>query len=110
MSSEWWRASTTMPRSISDFNPDAKASTEWTAGKLSQDQIRFLSGLPMSTTAGPFTLVHGSLRDPLGKYLVDQDSALAIFALMDSPGCLVGHSHIPFICVVSGKKRRVSGF
>ena len=44
----------------------------------------------------------GSLRVPRGEYLVDQDSALKTFDFMNSKGCLVGHSHIPFICVESG--------
>lgn len=91
-------------RSISDFNQDAKASAQWTAGQLSQDEVEFLSGLPLSTKAGSFTLVHGSLRDPLGEYLLDQDSALATFALLKTAGCLVGHSHIPFFCVGSSGK------
>ncbi|PKB83213.1 MAG: hypothetical protein BZY88_02655 [SAR202 cluster bacterium Io17-Chloro-G9] len=89
-------------RTTADFNQDAQASTEWTAGQLSQEEFQFLAGLPLSTEADPFTLVHGSLRDPLTEYLLDQDSARATFALMNNPHCLVGHSHIPFICREQG--------
>ena len=97
-------------RTTSDFNHDAQASTEWTAGRLSQEECQFLAGLPLSTTVDPFTLVHGSLRDPLSEYLLDQDSAMANFALMNSPYCLVGHSHIPFMCLESGEETEFIGF
>ena len=86
-------------RSIADFNPDAQASTRWTAGRLSQEEFQFLAGLPLSAEVAKFTLVHGSLRDPLTEYLLHQEAALATLALMTTLYCLVGHSHIPFICV-----------
>jgi len=86
-------------RSIADFNPDAQASTHWTASRLSQEEFQFLAGLPLSVGVDKFTLVHGSLRDPLTEYLLHQEAALATLALMTTPYCLVGHSHIPFICV-----------
>jgi predicted phosphodiesterase len=43
--------------------------------------------------------VHGSLRAPLLEYLLDEESALATLALLNTQFCLVGHSHIPFICL-----------
>lgn len=82
----------------SDFNPDAKAAAEWTAGQLSEDHREFLKSLPFVSVQDPFTLVHGSLRDPIVEYLLDRDSALGTLALMETQYCLVGHSHIPFVC------------
>ena len=84
--------------SISNFNPAAQASTHWTSAQLSRDGFDFLAALPLTVTTGDFTLVHGSLKDPLTEYLLNVGAALDTFAVMGTPYGLVGHSHIPFIC------------
>ena len=84
--------------SISNFNPAAQASTHWTSAQLSRDGFDFLAALPLTAITGDFTLVHGSLKDPLTEYLLNAGAALDTFALMTTPHGLVGHSHIPFIC------------
>ena len=86
-------------REIADFNNAAAAATLWTSQQLSPMDRIFLSGLPMVTTAAPFTLVHGSLRAPLREYLLSPEAAQATLARLTTPYCLVGHSHIPFLCV-----------
>ncbi|MEK7806212.1 MAG: metallophosphoesterase family protein [Chloroflexota bacterium] len=88
--------------SIDDFNDAAKAALHWTAGQLSAAEADFLAGLPTVATAGSFTLVHGSLRDPLFEYLLNQESAQATLSLLATPFCLVGHSHLAFICREDG--------
>ena len=85
-------------RSVHDFNGSARAAAQWTAANLSAGDADFLSGIPLVQTRDPFTLVHGSLRQPIDEYLLDSDSARATFALLTTRHCLVGHSHIPFIC------------
>ncbi|NQW24542.1 MAG: metallophosphoesterase family protein [SAR202 cluster bacterium] len=82
----------------SDFNETAKIAATWTAGQLDDGQREFLTALPMVSVQEPFTLVHGSLRDPIVEYLLDRQSASGTFALMETSYCLVGHSHIPFLC------------
>ena len=82
----------------SDFNDLAKAAIDWTAGQLDSGQREFLAALPMVSIQEPFTLVHGSLRAPIEEYLLDRDSAMGTLALMETNYCLVGHSHIPFVC------------
>ena len=84
--------------SISNFNPAAQASTQWTSAQLSHEEFEFLAALPLTASAGQFTLVHGSLKDPLAEYLLHPQAALDTFAALPTPYCLVGHSHIPFIC------------
>ena len=42
--------------------------------------------------------MHGSLRDPIVEYLLDRNSAVGTLNLMETDYCLVGHSHIPFVC------------
>ena len=81
------------------FNYAAAAAARWTAGQLSQHEIEFLGTLPLVATTEPFTLVHGSLRAPVWEYLLTEESAQGTLQLLQTQFCLVGHSHIPFICV-----------
>ncbi|MBC8280800.1 MAG: metallophosphoesterase family protein [Chloroflexi bacterium] len=81
-----------------EFNDAAKAATDWTAGQLDSEQRDFLASMPFVSVQEPFTLVHGSLRDPIVEYLLDRNSAVGTLALLETSYCIVGHSHIPFIC------------
>ena len=49
---------------------DVNAYFESTAN-LTAEERAFLSSLPLSAVEGAFTLVHGSLRDPVWEYLYD---------------------------------------
>ena len=82
----------------SDFNGEARAAAGWTAAQLDSEQRDFLVSIPFVSIQEPFTLVHGSLRDPIVEYLLDRDSAVGTLALLETSYCLVGHSHIPFVC------------
>ena len=82
----------------SEFNDAAKTVTSWTSERLDAEHRTFLSSLPLLSIEGPFTLVHGSLRDPIVEYLLDRNSAVGTLNLMETDYCLVGHSHIPFVC------------
>ena len=85
-------------RQSADFNSAAAYSAGWTAQQLSEEHRRFLAGLPEVTTVLSFTLVHGSLRAPLREYLLSEEAAAGTFGRLTTDYCLVGHSHIPFIC------------
>ena len=85
-------------RSDDDFNYAAKAAIQWTTRQLSEEETDFLANLPPVVNAEPFTMVHGSLRGPVDEYLLAPDAALATLKLLQTPYCLVGHSHLPFIC------------
>ena len=82
----------------SDFNDAAKFAANWTAKQVDVEQCDYLKSLPMVSVQDQFTLVHGSLRDPIVEYLLDRNSAVGTLALMETNYCLVGHSHIPFLC------------
>ena len=84
--------------STRDFNSHAAQAAHWTASQPSQPRVQFLSELPEVVRRGDFTLLHGSLRYPVMEYLISIESAIGTFKLLESPFCLVGHSHIPFIC------------
>ena len=80
-----------------DFNTVARAAVRWTAKRLRFDQRELLRSLPSRTKSAGFTLAHGSPRDPVWEYLVDQDAAAANFNHFDARICFVGHSHLPLI-------------
>lgn len=93
-----------------DFNGAAYAAIRWTAGQLAADEIRFLAQLPMVAQRPPFTMVHGSLRDPVIEYLVRPEQARATLERLTTPYCLVGHSHRPFVCRENGGDPRFHSF
>ncbi|MFC1935931.1 metallophosphoesterase family protein [Chloroflexota bacterium] len=80
------------------FNYYAAEACRWTARNLSKSQKAYLQELPLVQTQETFTLVHGSLRDPVWEYLVHEEAAVANFQLLSTLCCLVAHSHIPFVC------------
>ena len=84
--------------SLADFNPYAAEACLWTRDRLSPEHRDRLAELPLQAEQAPFTLVHGSPRDPVWEYVVSQDVALACFDHFTTTHCLVGHSHVPFVC------------
>jgi diadenosine tetraphosphatase ApaH/serine/threonine PP2A family protein phosphatase len=80
---------------IEDFNPLAAAAISWTKTQLTPEHEEWLRGLPQTHVEHDFTLVHGSLRDPVWDYLLSPSLAEVNFRRQDTPYCLVGHSHMP---------------
>lgn len=80
-----------------EFNPYAAEAARWTARHLSAKSRSYLEGLPLTAREGPFTLVHGSLRDPIWEYLFSVEAALAHLKLQATPYSFVGHTHIPLV-------------
>ena len=79
------------------FNGAARDAALWTARQLTTGELDYLLAMPDIRYEGDFTHVHGSLRDPVMEYLISEPAALATFALLQSPFCLVGHSHYPIV-------------
>lgn len=88
--------------SLDRFNAYAASANRWTAAQLSAEQAEFIAAQPLTLEADEFTLVHGSPRDPLWEYVVNARAAMACFTHMQTDWCLLGHSHIPFICRPTG--------
>ncbi|MDP2954325.1 MAG: metallophosphoesterase family protein, partial [Chloroflexota bacterium] len=80
---------------LETFNPDAAAACLWNAQRLTEEQLRYLDGLPLELQASDFTLVHGSPRDPIWEYLLSEPAAWESFQRLGTRCCLIGHSHIP---------------
>ena len=84
--------------SLEAFNVHAAAANRWTATQLTQEQTAYLASLPLKLELDACTLAHGSPRDPIWEYVVSIGAAVASFLHFDTSRCLVGHSHIPFMC------------
>ncbi len=91
---------------IEDFNQVAGAAALWTKSALSPGEKDFLDGLPETRAEGDWVLVHGTLREPIWEYLLDEDSALAHFSLMTVPFSFVGHTHVPAVVRQAPKSPR----
>ncbi len=84
------------------FNEYAAEAARWTIGQLDDTDAEYLRGLPLRMEMHGFTAVHGSPRDPVWEYVVNSVAALAAFEDIVTPLCLVGHSHVPFVCRLEG--------
>jgi predicted phosphodiesterase len=84
--------------STESFNPLAAAASRWTGDQLTAEQARYLAELPLKLEQGEFTVVHGSPRDSIWEYVVSVAAAVASFMHFDTSWCLVGHSHVSFLC------------
>ena len=84
--------------SLEAFNPYAFEANQWTTRQISKEQITYVANFELKLELDQFTLVHGSPRDPIWEYVVTISSAVMSFLHFDTPWCLLGHSHIPFLC------------
>ena len=79
---------------VEDFNPEAGAASLWTGDQLTTESRAFLSALEPRAVREGFELFHGSPRDPVWDYVIDELSVLESFELTEAPIVLVGHSHV----------------
>jgi len=100
-----------------EFNPDAAEAALWTRAQLPKGDAAFLDALPEVAYVSPgqdpslkagasgagFTLVHGTLREPIWEYLQSHEAALAHLERQETPFSLVGHTHVPML-VVQGQE------
>jgi diadenosine tetraphosphatase ApaH/serine/threonine PP2A family protein phosphatase len=81
---------------VDEFNPSAASAALWTRERLTDSEREWLAALPLTRVEGEFTLVHGSLREPVWEYLLSAEQADAHFALQTTRYGVIGHSHLPF--------------
>ena len=87
---------------LENFNMYASAAARWTMSQLTEDHANYLRGLPLRVESHDFTMAHGSPRDPVWEYLVTASVAASNFSHFSTKRCLVGHSHLPFVCKPDG--------
>lgn len=93
----------------SDFNPSARDAAEWTARQLSERSHAYLASLPETVSMEPFTLAHGSPRQPIWEYITHEGRATPNFQHFNTLGCLVGHTHTPALYVQRAGSRNTLG-
>jgi len=78
------------------FNPYARAAVAWTRTAISDEEKRWLKGLPLVATLEHCQVAHGTLHRPeLFDYILSLSDADPSLDEMTRPVCFVGHSHIP---------------
>jgi predicted phosphodiesterase len=82
---------------IRTFNSDARKAVTWTTETLRRENVEYLAALPTTFVLGPYTLAHGSPREPVWEYILDPLIAALNFPHFETPYCLVGHTHTPIV-------------
>lgn len=90
------------------FNAHARAAIKWTRDRLAQESRQFLEGLPLTARVSDLTLVHGALPEPMD-YVTGPVEALATFQALETPICLIGHTHVSeYYCLNLSANRQES--
>jgi predicted phosphodiesterase len=80
---------------ISAFSSDARTAVEWTMGVLDPEALRRLGELRPAGARHGVELYHGSIRDPVWEYVIDNRTAAICLEQQGSALSMVGHSHMP---------------
>lgn len=82
---------------VDDFNGEAAEAVRLHRSWLTAEEKDRLAGLPLVATVDSFSLVHGSLRDPVWEYVFDRRAARACLERASTTHCCNGHTHVPAI-------------
>ncbi len=88
------------PRVAGGFNGAARAAIAWTARRLTPAHRAWVGRLPVMIDAGPdgsMLCVHDSPVPGPTDYVHDRAVAAVAFRGVDTPICLVGHTHVPVV-------------
>lgn len=85
--------------SLATFNPLARVANEWNNKQLEDDLRAYLAERPdrIDLDDPAATLAHGSPRDPVWEYVLDEVTAFQNLAHFTAPVCFIGHSHVPLV-------------
>lgn len=90
---------------LNHFNENAAIVIDWTHRQISEDDIRWLRGLPAVVKVNGFTLVHSTLDNPFEfRYAFESVDARDNFHQQDTPVCFHGHTHVPCIFAMAHAK------
>jgi predicted phosphodiesterase len=78
---------------LGDFNDNAAAAIRWTREHTAEATRTYLVSLPEVRREDEFTIVHGTLRQPLWEYMSTRAIAEAHLRLQPTPYSVVGHTH-----------------
>lgn len=80
---------------LDNFNMNAAIACRWNSWQLTEEDITYLRGLPLTLVQGDITMAHGSPRDPIWEYLTYPTAALENLNYFKTDICLAGHTHVP---------------
>ncbi len=87
-----------MQQGVSFLPRDAQKAAEHNRKQLSQDQIDYLTSLPLSLEADGCTFVHATPQKPQAWMRIETlNVAMEQFKHFDTDVCFVGHTHIPAV-------------
>lgn len=92
------------------FNDDAQRLLEWTRKQLSEDDLKFISSLPLTLIGDGFLCAHGEFSEPGNfDYASEAAEVMPSWKATESDLLFVGHTHEPAIFVLgnSGIPRSV---
>jgi predicted phosphodiesterase len=84
------------------FASDAAAAAEWTRQTIAPALLEKLKTLSPSGERHDVELYHGSIRDPVWEYVIDDRTAATCLELQSSSLALIGHSHVALVYGYSG--------
>jgi len=87
---------------LEEFGGEAAVAARWTREVLAPEAQALLDRLEPQGSAHGIALYHGSARDPVWEYVLNDEAALATLELADAPLVLVGHSHVALKVVQTG--------
>jgi predicted phosphodiesterase len=85
------------------FAHDAGAAAAWTRRTITQPTLEALQRLVPSGERHGVELYHGSIRDPVWEYVIDDRTAATCLELQKAPLSLVGHSHVALVYGYAGE-------
>jgi len=95
-------------READSFNEWAHDAVVWTREQLTEEELAFLRGLPLTATYQGAVLAHASPRRPgAWNYILDEGLARGAFDSFDQQLCLIGHSHEPCFFEMDGEEVRM---
>lgn len=91
------------------MNPDAQASIEWTRGRLSAAQRRFLAGLPLTLEEEDRLYVHSEASSPSRwRYVQSTSDAARSLIATQAHVTFCGHIHRPMLYSMSATAKMTS--
>jgi diadenosine tetraphosphatase ApaH/serine/threonine PP2A family protein phosphatase len=83
---------------LDDFHPLAANVVDWTRGHLTDGQLTYLRGLPLTRRVGGFSIVHSTMDMPeKWGYVFDSLDAESHFNYQITAVCFYGHTHAPVV-------------
>ena len=90
---------------VDRFNQEAKKAIQIQRDLISEENKIFLEIMRIRLEMDGLTLVHGSPQNPIWEYILNYSSAKKNFQEFPTRGCLVGHSHIQCVFILTEENK-----